>query len=442
MDTPPPSTAEVYHSEKEYLAALQARSVLPAGFQLAVRETQFVPPELPADEALPQKIRLSLILLERPTDAFAAVTTGNLVVGAPVALAREALAAHRPVQGVVINNRVANVCAPEGRATAEAVLGAVAAAAGIDPQLLLAASTGVIGWRLPAAELCAAAPALLSGLGAANGVDVASAIMTTDAYPKLRSAHTAAGHRVVGIAKGAGMIEPCMGTMLAFLLTDAPASRGELQEILAHSVARSFNAVTVDGDQSTSDIALLLSSAPAADAVDADLGGAVAEVCDDLAEDLVRNGEGTHHVMRVRARGVADALALAKAVGNSPLVKSAVFGNDPNVGRVLAAAGDYLGNRGVTTGSFKVTLGGTRLVADGQLQLNAQRERELHAYLSEAGFDTSNGYPPHRRTVDIDIEYHPTGGAAASGPEDEWPARVFAADLSYDYVRENADYRS
>ena len=448
MDSPPPATAEVYHSEQEYLDALDARGALPAGFRLATTQTQFIPAELPADEARPQDIRLSLILLDQPSDAVAAVTTRNLVVGAPVEIVREAIATRRPVQGVVINNRVANVAAPEGRATAEAVLGAVAAAADIAPELLLAASTGVIGWGLPAAELCGAAPALVSGLGTTTGVDVARAIMTTDAYPKLRSARTAAGHRVVGVAKGAGMIEPNMGTMLAFLMTDAPASRDELQEILGEAVATSFNAVSVDGDQSTSDMALLLSSAPAAEPGDPDLADSVREVCDGLAEDLVRNGEGTHHVMRIRARGMADALALAKAVGNSPLVKSAVFGNDPNVGRILAAAGDHLGNRGVATGTLHVAVGGTPLVADGQLQLNPQRERELHAYLSEAAFDASNGYPPHHRTVDIDIEYHPSrgaggaagGGAAAGG--DGWPARVFAADLSYDYVRENADYRS
>ena len=447
MESPPPSTVEVFHSQQEYLAALTARSGLPAGFRLAATETQFVPAELPADDAKPQAIGLSLILLDQPTEAVAAVATRNLVVGTPVTMARETLAAGRPVQGVVINNRVANVCAPDGRANADAVLGAVATAAGIDPGLLLAASTGVIGWRLPARELCVAAPALVSGLGAATAVDVSRAIMTTDAYPKLRSARTAAGHRVLGLAKGAGMIEPNMGTMLAFLLTDAPASRGELQAVLYAVVAQTFNAVSVDGDQSTSDLAVLLSSAPVAGTGaggdgDPGLRSAVLQVCAALAEDLVRNGEGTHHVMRIRARGVTDALSLAKAVGNSPLVKSAVFGNDPNVGRILAAAGDHLGNQGVATGALSVSMGGIQLVKDGQLQLNPQRERELHAYLSAASFDASDGYPPHRGTVDIDVEYHASGGGAPTDSNDRWPARAFAADLSYDYVRENADYRS
>ena len=437
---PTQSTTEAYNSRRQYLAALHARSQLPAGFHVATSETHFLPPELPPD-AKPQTIRLSLILLEEPTDAIAAVTTRNLIVGAPVTLLRETLAAGHPVQGVVINNRVANVFAPDGHARAEAVLAAVGAAAGVDPQRLLAASTGVIGWRLPSDELCSAAPTLVGELGSASAVDLASAIMTTDAYPKLRSARTRSGHRVVGIAKGAGMIEPNMGTMLAFLLTDAPASRDQLQKILDDAVSRSFNSVSVDGDQSTSDIAVLLSSSPSDASADPDLAAAVAEVCEALAHDLVRNGEGTHHVMRIRARGVAEPIALARAVGNSPLVKTTIFGNDPNVGRILAAAGDHLGNRGVATGALGVAIGGRQLVVDGQLQLDPQLERDLHAYLVAAGFDTADGYPPHHRTVDIDLEFHDEIGAVAAHA-DHWPARVYAADLSYDYVRENADYRS
>ena len=349
MDSPPPATAEVYHSEQEYLDALDARGALPAGFRLATTQTQFIPAELPADEARPQDIRLSLILLDQPSDAVAAVTTRNLVVGAPVEIVREAIATRRPVQGVVINNRVANVAAPEGRATAEAVRGAGAAAADIAPELLLAASTGGIGWSLPAAELCGAAPALVSRLGTTTGVDGARAIMTTDAYPKLRSARTAAGHRVVGVAKGAGMIEPNMATLLAFLLTDVKIEQGLLQEILTGAVEKSFNRITIDGDMSTNDTVLLLANGTSGKLISEktpraleDFQETVRLACMDLAEKIVADGERITKVVRVEIEGAPDDAAAEKVgrnIGNSLLVKSSWYGGDPNWGRIIDSLG-------------------------------------------------------------------------------------------------------
>jgi glutamate N-acetyltransferase/amino-acid N-acetyltransferase len=412
---------------------------------VATTATSFRPAELGAGAAA-HTINLSLLVLDQPTTAFAAVTTTNQLVGAPVTVVRAALSAAQPVQGIVINNRVANVCAVDGVASAQALLTAVAGAVDVAPESLLPASTGVIGWRLPVAELAAAAPGLRQALAATTSVDLAEAIMTTDAYPKVRSATLATGHRVLGLAKGAGMIEPHMGTMLAFLLTDAPASRSELQAILAPAVATSFNAITIDGDQSTSDMAILLSSSPRAGGAGkhgrADgLADAVKQVCAELASDLVRNGEGTRHVLRIVASHPAgDAWALAKAIGNSPLVKTAIFGNDPNVGRLAAAVGDYLGsgagNRAAPTSPpITIQMGEHLLLRDEQMFLNARLERELHTYLEAAACDTSRGFPPHNRTVDIAVR---VGETTPTTPD----AEVLASDLSYDYVRENADYRS
>ena len=351
------------------------------------------------------------------------------------------------MRGVLINNKVANVCAPEGAAAARALLDRAGAGLGIPGAELLPASTGVIGWQLPVAALGAAIPDLAASLGSATPLAVAQAIMTTDAYPKLRSARTAAGHRVLGIAKGAGMIEPNLATMLAFIVTDAPAAAGELRRELQAAVRRSFNRITVDGDQSTSDVVVLLSSRerPEAAAPEPGLRAALQQVCAELAGDVVRNGEGTRHVIEVAVTSrlpEPDATALAKAVGNSPLVKTAVYGNDPNVGRIAGAAGDYLGSRPelrrLTARNLTITLGDRQVFAGGVFTIDPALERDLSAYLQACRCDTGGGFPPHDRTVRIGIRI---GGGAAAAQEPH-TVRVLASDLGYEYVRENADYRS
>ena len=251
------ATHEVYSTADAYREAVERRALVPHGFRFGVAATQFTPVELGADgSALP--INLAAIVAPAASRAWAAVLTRNRVTGAPVEIIR----GHRgrPVRGILINNKVANVCAPDGVAAARALLAHAGAALAVPAEELLPASTGVIGWQLPAAALGAATPALAASLDSATPLAVAQAIMTTDAYPKLRSAQTPSGHRVLGIAKGAGMIEPNLATMLAFILTDVPATAGELQRELQRAVRRSFNRITVDGDQSTSDMVVLLSS--------------------------------------------------------------------------------------------------------------------------------------------------------------------------------------
>ena len=444
------NTSEVYASAGAYRAALQERALVPRGFRFAVTATEFTPPEVGA-AAQPLPIRLTAIVAPAASRAWAAVLARNRVTGAPVAIVR----GHRgrPVRGVVINNKVANVCAADGEAAARSVLASAGDALGVPAAELLPASTGVIGWQLPVAALAAAAPALAANLGAASATAAAEAIMTTDAYPKLRSATTPSGHRVLGIAKGAGMIEPNMGTMLAFIVTDAPATAGELEEALQRAVRSSFNAITVDGDQSTSDMAVLLSSTerePDAARVRG-LGDAVRHVCADLAGDIVRNGEGTHHVMEIAVTSrlaQEDALAVAKAVGNGPLVKTAVYGNDPNVGRIASAVGDYLGSRPdlrhIGARDLTITLGGRQVFAGGTFTLGPELERDLSDYLQSCTCDSSGGFPPHDRVVRIGIGVGIDSGAGSGTGSGDAPhtVRALAADLGYEYVRENADYRS
>jgi glutamate N-acetyltransferase / amino-acid N-acetyltransferase len=425
---------ETYASEKEYLQELAARAALPEGFRASVTPLRFHPRERTVTEPLP--MNLSLIALEQPTASFAGVFTRNRFPGAPVLLGRDRLAEPRS-RGVLVNNKISNVCTPRGREDAEELLAALGAAAGGGAGEYFAASTGIIGWQLPVAEMRAALPALLSGLQPGSLLPVARGIMTTDAFPKVRRAALGRG-TLVGTAKGAGMIEPNMATMLCFLCTDAEVERGLLREELPWAVERTLNRISIDSDQSTSDTALAFASGRRGPVDRDELRAALLAVLGGLAQDIVRNAEGGGHVIRarvLRARDEASAVGIGKAVVNSPLVKTAVHGNDPNVGRIVSAVGDHAGNAGLAfePRSLSVRLGGVEIFSGGCFRLDAGKEARLAAYLGECGWQAGlKGYPPHDRTVDIEIELD------GSAP----PVEVLGTDLSAEYVRENADYRS
>lgn len=423
-----------FSSYEHYLRELASRAVLPRGFSVAAAPLSFVPRE--RETGKPYAMNLTLIRADEPTPSFAGVFTRNAFPGAPVTVGRRRLAEPR-VRGIIVNNRISNVCTDDGEAAIDTLLGEVARQAGGSPREYFSASTGIIGWRLPVAEMVGTLPSLVGGLQSASVLEAAKAIMTTDAFPKIRSAPVGRG-RMVGIAKGAGMIEPNMATMLSFILCDCAVDREELRRILPRCVETSFNTISVDGDQSTSDMVLVLCSGAAGPAEPGQLEAALLEVCRGLAEDVVRNGEGVGHVIRVTATGAPDsatARGAAKAIVNSPLVKTAIFGNDPNVGRLVGALGDYLGNAGIAMdpSRVRVSMGGELLFGGGAFRLSPALERKLAAMLAGAGLPTSGKrYPPHEKCVEILVEL--SAGNARS--------EVLGADLSYDYVKENADYRT
>ena len=425
---------ESYSSESQYLEALAARSVLPRGFRVATKGITFFPRERESDTPLP--MNLSLILLDEPTRDFGAVFTRNRFPGAPVIVDRERLS--RPtMRGVLVNNKVANVCAPRGVENIASLLGALGKRLGCDGEDFFAASTGIIGWELPVEEMQGALPDLVAGLSTSPLLGVARAIMTTDAFPKVRSMRVGSG-TIVGTAKGAGMIEPNMATLLCFLCTDVAVDRDTLQDDLAWCVERSLNRISVDSDQSTSDTAIILSSGRAGMADHEEFRAGLLSVLTGLAFDIMRNAEGLGHVLRVGVEGAEDeqtALGAARAIVNSPLVKTAVFGNDPNVGRIVSAVGDFMGNAGrrIDAGRVTIRMGGDEIFADGCFRLDAEKENRLSRYLRDRAFDSKRlPWPQHDRTVDIDVHL---GGPAAR-------VEVLGSDLSYDYVKENADYRS
>src|SRR5882672_10088751 len=213
----------------------------------------------------------------------------------------------------------------------------------------------------------------------------AEGIMTTDLYPKVRRAAVGPGS-IVGIAKGAGMIEPNLATMLVYLLTDVAVPRAALRSILARVADASFNLISVDSDTSTSDTVALVSSGRVPCDDPAAFERALLTVCSDLAEDIVRNGEGVRHVLRVavkNAAGPALARALGKAIVNAPLFKCAVAGNDPNVGRLVQAIGKHVGAHapGTNLSRLRLALGGIEIFAGGVFQLNPEKEAALVAHL-------------------------------------------------------------
>ena len=438
-----PSTNLSFSSRDEHRAWLASQAALPAGFRVGTTRFDFLPREAPK----PAKMTLTLIALDRPTADFAAMFTRNAFPGAPIVVGRQRLG--EPLLGaIIVNNKISNVCAPGGVETAERVCAETARLLGLAPTQVLPSSTGVIGWRLPAIEICAALPKVVAALKPGSVLPAAEGIVTTDLYPKIRRASVRSGS-IVGIAKGAGMIEPNMATMLVYLLTDLAVPRAELRRMLSSAVEPSFNSISVDSDTSTSDTVALVSSGrvPCPD-----LGAfedALRRVCLDLAEDVVRNGEGVRHVIRVSVSNAADfgaARALGKAVVNAPLFKCAVAGNDPNVGRLVQAIGKHVGAHapGTDLSRMRMALGGVEIFSGGAFRLDPAKEKALVAHLRSAELYASAppkdgvysppvDFPPHERCVEVAVDFGLPGGSSAC---------VIGSDLTHEYVSENADYRS
>ncbi len=376
--------------------------------------------------------RPDLCLLElAPGAQCAAVFTRNAFCAAPVTLARRHLAA-TPPRYLLINSGNANAgTGPRGLADAEASCAALATLAGCRAEEVLPFSTGVIGEPLPVERLAAALPAALADLDAAAWPLAARAIMTTDTRPKLVSRRLAVAGReavITGIAKGAGMIRPDMATMLAFLATDVAVDRGLLQACLAEAVATSFNAITIDGDTSTNDACVIaatgtLGNLPLVDAESADARAfrqALTELCEELATAIVRDGEGATKLVTLvveEAMDEPEARRVADTIAHSPLVKTALFASDPNWGRILAAVG-RAGLDDLDIDRVRIWLGDTLIVRDGGRD---------PGYTEQAGRAAMAG-------AEIGIRVALGRGQART--------RVLTCDLSYDYVKINAEYRT
>ena len=347
-----------------------------------------------------------------------AMWTTNRVQAAPVTVSRRHLAAAEP-QAVVVNAGVANAATGQaGEEDAEQTAAHAAARLGLAPEQVLVLSTGVIGPRLPMAKLLAGVDEAAVALSPGGGPSAAEAILTTDAGSKTAVA-ARRGFTVGGMAKGAGMIHPRLATMLAVVTTDYALAEGEADELLRPAVERTFNRISVDGDCSTNDAVVLLARRADADrdsSNDASFAAALDSVCADLARQIVADGEGATVVLEIVVRRAAtddQARAIALRVATSPLVKTAAFGRDPNWGRVLAAAGSAPWNGGfadLDPERLRVSFEGTPVFERG----------------------APTGLVPTLEGADARIELDLGLGEGESA--------YLASDLSYDYVRLNAEY--
>lgn len=367
------------------------------------------------------RLDLSMIFSQKPCGASGVFTT-NRIFAAPVRLSREHI--DNPIHGVIINANNANACTgEEGYANAAALCRETAKRLGVGEKSFLIASTGVIGVQLPVKKMLDCIPRLVESLSPQNGGLLPKAIMTTDTFPKACavSFNTSKGEfHLAGTAKGVGMIAPDMATLLAFLITDAPVSKSDLDALFRRRIESSFNSISIDGDMSTNDTALILS--PASDnplSAREDLAGfeeALGYVLGRLAQMLVRDGEGATKFVTITVSGARtreDAKMAAKAIAESLLVKTALFGNDPNWGRIACAAG-YSG-ASIREESLSISINGIPLFVRGATQ----------TYDRDRMCESLSG-----REIGIQIELGEGGESY----------EYLTSDISYEYVKINAEY--
>jgi glutamate N-acetyltransferase/amino-acid N-acetyltransferase len=369
----------------------------------------------------------ALIASDVPASA-AAVFTTNRAKAAPVVVSRHNLSVARGrAVAIAVNSGCANACTgTEGVQHAEAMAAQAAAAMGCAPEEVLVASTGVIGVKLDMSKIARGIASARAALSPGGGAEAARAIMTTDPFPKEASAEITVARgtfHVGGMAKGSGMIEPNMATMLAFVTTDAAAPPELLQRALKAAVDDTFNAITVDGECSTNDCVFVLANGASGvrlgEAEYDSLVQALRIVCEPLAIGIVRGGEGATKLVTVRVAGAvsdAEARRAARAIANSPLVKTAVHGGDPNWGRLVAVAGRS-GSEFVLERAA-VRIGPVELFSDGAP--HDERAPEAAEYLKQSEI-----------LVEVDLG---TGGRGTS--------QMWTCDLSAEYVRINAEYRT
>ncbi|WP_432381979.1 bifunctional glutamate N-acetyltransferase/amino-acid acetyltransferase ArgJ [Duganella sp. P38] len=376
-----------------------------------------------------------LVMKLAPTATVSGVFTLNRFCAAPVQIAKVHLAAAKtsgkPIAALLVNTGNANAGTGElGLSLANETCVALASQLGVEPAQILPFSTGVILEPLPAAKVIAGLPQAVAGLKADNWFNAAEAIMTTDTQPKAGSRTvTIGGHSVTmtGISKGAGMIKPNMATMLGYLAFDAKVAQPVLDELVRHAANHSFNCITIDGDTSTNDSFMLIATGAGTleiSSVDqpeyAQLRDAVTELSLFLAQAIVRDGEGATKFMSIiveEGASVEECRKIAYSIGHSPLVKTAFFASDPNLGRILAAIG-YAGVDDLDVSKLNLYLDDVWVAKNGGRNPDYKEEDGQRAM----------------KQAEITVRVKLARGNAS--------ATVYTCDLSHDYVSINADYRS
>lgn len=378
----------------------------------------------------PNRKDVLVMTLEAGT-AVAGVFTKNQFCAAPVLICKEHLASKQPTRALLVNTGCANAgTGDDGLHRAKLTCEALAGALNIKSEQVLPFSTGVILEPLPADKVIAGLPAAISNLKEDNWLNAAEAIMTTDIVAKGTSRQLLVNGKqvtITGISKGSGMIHPNMATMLGYIATDAAISQAALDTMIQDVVNQSFNCITVDGDTSTNDSLILMATGQAQNTVIEEnsaeyalIKKAITDVAIELAQAIVRDGEGATKFMTVQVEGgrdEAECRKVAYAISHSPLIKTAFFASDPNLGRILAAIG-YAGVENLDVSALKLYLGDV-LVAENGGRAVAYHEEQGAAIMKEPEI-----------LVRVDLA---RGKAACT---------VWTCDFSYDYVKINADYRS
>lgn len=363
---------------------------------------------------------LLLIVIAEGT-RVAGVFTQNRFCAAPVQVAKEHLASGRPTRALLVNTGNANAgTGKRGMADARGSCEQAARLLGCDPREVLPFSTGVIMEPLPLDRIVAGLPACVAGLREDNWGRAAETIMTTDTVPKARSRRLGDGTAVTGIAKGAGMIRPDMATMLGFIATDAAISQKALERLAADAAASSFNRISVDGDTSTNDAFVLIATGATKVRGQVPLREAVLDVSQGLAQAIVRDGEGATKFITVRVekgRNEKECRSVAYAIAHSPLVKTAFFASDPNLGRLLAAIGNS-GVPGLDVNRVELYLDDVQVARDGG-RASGYREEDGKRVMGKS---------------EITVRVVLKRGTAAT--------TVWTCDLSHEYVTINAEYRT
>jgi glutamate N-acetyltransferase / amino-acid N-acetyltransferase len=356
---------------------------------------------------------LSLVCSDAPA-VTAAVFTQNTFIAAPLIVSKKHLeeSGHR-IRAVIVNSGNANAATGEaGLHAARSTAEELAAKIGCKPSEILVSSTGVIGRPFPLDRVRAAIPNLVSKLHSGNLELLARGIMTTDTVPKIATTEVS-GARIAGVAKGAGMIHPDMATMLSFIMTDADVTRAELEESLRFAVHRSFNSISVDGDTSTNDMVVVMANGASGARPDAAaFRDGLLDVCTRLATAIVRDGEGATKFVEIVVEGAPSeeaAHTIGRTIAKSPLVKTAIYGADPNWGRIVGA----IGNSGVRLSSERVDISISGVpISDSTLEDARKKLKE--------------------KEIQIRVALHSGSGSA----------RVWTCDLTEGYIRINADYTS
>ncbi|MBN1626690.1 MAG: bifunctional glutamate N-acetyltransferase/amino-acid acetyltransferase ArgJ [Deltaproteobacteria bacterium] len=369
---------------------------------------------------------MALIYSEREAVA-AGVFTTNKVKAAPVLLSMEHILKGR-ARAIIANAGNANACTgSEGIRNAELTAELVAGELGIKKEEVLVASTGVIGAQMDMVKVAGAIPGLVGGLSEGNIPLAAEAIMTTDSFPKISIFEGKAGnhpYRILGIAKGAGMIMPDMATMLSFIITDINIEREELKKAISSSVAKTFNRITVDGDTSTNDTVFVLANGAAGnDKLNAyDYEGfrdGLKDVMNDLAVMIVKDGEGASKLVHINIEGAAsekDAMAAARNIANSFLVKTAFYGQDANWGRIMAA----LGRSGIAMEEKYVSIWIDDIrIVDSGMAVGAEQEKAAAERMKNSSFSVK---------IKLNIG--------------DYQYKIVTCDLTHEYISINANYRT